>query len=637
MNKMTEKITLYNNQNSGITWNNITSLAFFQEKLWIGTYRGGLISYDGSNWTVYNSDNSGLPYDMINCLETDGETLCIGMFASFASFDGTDWTSYRSAHSDLPGSVYDLAVDNHSAWAATPRGLACLTGSNWHVYTTSNSSLPCNNITSLDYNDNELWIGTLNEGITLYDGTNWTVYDTLNSGLPDDCISAVSLIEDTLWVGTQSNGLASFDGTSWTVYNTTNSHLPEGKVNTIVKANERIWAGTLYGLAFLNGANWNYTNISSSGLPQYIVNAIAVQGNKVWMGTFNGLASFDGSNWVIYKTSNSDLPHDHVTSLAVDGNLLIVGTEGGGLASYDGRNWITYIKYNPGLPHTKTILPNGGELWVGTSGAGLLRLNSTGLTIYDESNSGLPNNIVASLALDGDTLWVGTYDGFASFDGSAWQAYDINPYFEMPHEGRTIISILVDDDKLWLGTATAGLALFDGSSVTDIYLPYHRICSLLKYNNKLWAATWGGVSCYNGVSWDTYDITNSGLTINRTRCITQDEEGLWIGTFDGVVNYKMGSSSISTPTVSEEYSLTQNYPNPFNPSTKIAYAIPEASDVKLSIYDISGHLVETLVDGYHMPGAYTATWNASQYSSGIYIYRLENSYTTISRKMVLIK
>ncbi|MEA3392049.1 MAG: T9SS type A sorting domain-containing protein [Candidatus Marinimicrobia bacterium] len=85
------------------------------------------------------------------------------------------------------------------------------------------------------------------------------------------------------------------------------------------------------------------------------------------------------------------------------------------------------------------------------------------------------------------------------------------------------------------------------------------------------------------------------------------------------------------------YTLSQNYPNPFNPTTNISYAISEASDVMLSIYDISGHLVETLVDKSHQAGAYRVKWDASKYSSGIYVYRLESSYGTHSRKMVLIK
>ncbi|MDZ7796033.1 MAG: T9SS type A sorting domain-containing protein [Candidatus Marinimicrobia bacterium] len=97
---------------------------------------------------------------------------------------------------------------------------------------------------------------------------------------------------------------------------------------------------------------------------------------------------------------------------------------------------------------------------------------------------------------------------------------------------------------------------------------------------------------------------------------------------------QVGVKDITAPT---QFTLSQNFPNPFNPTTNIGYDIRENSNVKLSIYDISGHLVETLVNEYHQAGAYEVKWNASKYSSGIYIYRLQIGDQHISRKMLLIK
>ncbi|MEA3391644.1 MAG: T9SS type A sorting domain-containing protein [Candidatus Marinimicrobia bacterium] len=85
------------------------------------------------------------------------------------------------------------------------------------------------------------------------------------------------------------------------------------------------------------------------------------------------------------------------------------------------------------------------------------------------------------------------------------------------------------------------------------------------------------------------------------------------------------------------FTLSQNYPNPFNPITTIEYTTLKDHDVKLSIYDINGYLVEVLVDEYHLVGVYNVKWDASKYSSGIYIYRLEYGNHQISRKMVLMK
>jgi hypothetical protein len=73
------------------------------------------------------------------------------------------------------------------------------------------------------------------------------------------------------------------------------------------------------------------------------------------------------------------------------------------------------------------------------------------------------------------------------------------------------------------------------------------------------------------------------------------------------------------PTV---FSLSQNFPNPFNPSTTIRFGLPEVSDVSLKIYDMLGREVETIVNTRLSAGYYNFDWNASRYSSGVYIYRL---------------
>jgi len=86
-----------------------------------------------------------------------------------------------------------------------------------------------------------------------------------------------------------------------------------------------------------------------------------------------------------------------------------------------------------------------------------------------------------------------------------------------------------------------------------------------------------------------------------------------------------------------KFSLSQNYPNPFNASTKINYEIPKQGNVKLIIYDILGREVSVLADGGHSPGKYTAIWNAGNFASGIYFYRLIHSDFVESKKMVLVK
>jgi hypothetical protein len=86
-----------------------------------------------------------------------------------------------------------------------------------------------------------------------------------------------------------------------------------------------------------------------------------------------------------------------------------------------------------------------------------------------------------------------------------------------------------------------------------------------------------------------------------------------------------------------EFILDQNYPNPFNSTTSLSYAIEELSNVKLSIYDISGRLVSTLVDDKQKAGYYRVTFNAAEMPNGLYFYRLETQNKIATRKMILMK
>ena len=87
----------------------------------------------------------------------------------------------------------------------------------------------------------------------------------------------------------------------------------------------------------------------------------------------------------------------------------------------------------------------------------------------------------------------------------------------------------------------------------------------------------------------------------------------------------------------DSYVLGGNYPNPFNPSTEIRFALPEASNVSLVVYDMTGRVVAELLDGSLETGIHSVTWNASTLPSGVYVYRFQAGAFSESKLMTLLK
>ncbi|MDP2365663.1 MAG: T9SS type A sorting domain-containing protein [Ignavibacteria bacterium] len=91
---------------------------------------------------------------------------------------------------------------------------------------------------------------------------------------------------------------------------------------------------------------------------------------------------------------------------------------------------------------------------------------------------------------------------------------------------------------------------------------------------------------------------------------------------------------VATP---NKFELSQNYPNPFNPTTSISFALPQAGNVKLSVYNLLGQEVQTLINSFMESGSHAVNFEATNLNSGIYLYKLEANGLTSVRKMTLLK
>jgi len=135
----------------------------------------------------------------------------------------------------------------------------------------------------------------------------------------------------------------------------------------------------------------------------------------------------------------------------------------------------------------------------------------------------------------------------------------------------------------------------------------------------------------------SYHWVDRDVTVGQTyyyQLADEDYEGNL--RYHGTVFASAGSS------VPDAYALTPNYPNPFNPSTAIGYAIPQDGRVTLTVYNVLGQEIRTLVDDHQAAGTYTVMWDSKDASgkdltSGIYFYTLRAEKYTRTRKMVLMR
>ena len=133
-----------------------------------------------------------------------------------------------------------------------------------------------------------------------------------------------------------------------------------------------------------------------------------------------------------------------------------------------------------------------------------------------------------------------------------------------------------------------------------------------------------------------YDQSNDEVIEYMETLTFESKSTEWL---DGFNTYSL--SRIARP-VPEQYSLSDAYPNPFNPTTTLSFSVKDAGHMSLNIYDMTGRLINTLVDGNLEQGYHKVTWEGvdatgNAVASGMYIYALQGEGISITKKMILMK
>ena len=203
------------------------------------------------------------------------------------------------------------------------------------------------------------------------------------------------------------------------------------------------------------------------------------------------------------------------------------------------------------------------------------------------------------------------------------------------------------------GSQSAVLKTINGGANWIINLTNDSLWfNYLYFTNELTGYTIGNEGLIIKTTNGCGSFTNQNSNVNRNLYsifFTDNNTGYIVGQLGTILKTTNGGEPIGIRKISSSspgsFKLFTNYPNPFNPSTKIKFDIPLSRGVpegrgvltQLTIFDILGREVTTLVNEQLKPGSYEVEWNGSNYASGIYFYTLKTDNFSGTRKMILMK
>ncbi len=260
---------------------------------------------------------------------------------------------------------------------------------------------------------------------------------------------------------------------------------------------------------------------------------------------------------------------------------------------------------------------------------------------FDGAENGIGNWTTTSNKLLWDSTFVSSWSGNKSFADSRYgnsknstQSYfNLTPTFNLSGKINPRVEFAIKfATEVNYDYCRFQISTNSGSTWTSLPGRYTKVFSSQPsyIEVKYWVYEQINLSPYIGqnVKFRFYFYTDSGTP----------GDGVYIDDFR-IVDYKDAATGI-TQTGNEiptEFGLSQNYPNPFNPTTTIGFSIPKAGMTKITVYDILGKEVNTLVNENLQPGYYNVNFDAGKLTSGVYFYRMLSGDFNDVKRMILIK
>jgi len=571
-------------------------------QMWFGT-RDGLNKFDGHNFTIFKNnptDSLSISNNDILSIEEDRKgNIWIGTYNGLNCYNPITNVFTRFFHENNKTSLSNNTVwcvkeIQNEIWVGTSYGLS-IYNKETNEYTTvyhsdsDLSSLSDNYVLSiLETKSGAIWIGTangLNKLIERKEGLfSFEHYKTSENSTS---LFVQSIEEDSnnnIWIGTKNNGLLKYDAVSKKVIS---FYLNEKdyKINNDVRAlgidkKGALWVGAYGGIIVVDN-NGLIKQTNEIFKLDKIKSVYIDRNGSVWMGTYyKGVSVWDVSNInftnLNQNSGESSLSYDAVGSMTSDkNNNLYFATEGGGITIFNSKTektsyLTTYNSKKLKSDNTKSLyLSDEGLLWIGTFTDGISVYNTN--TKKFEVNK-VSKNLQTLLKQAGvydikkgadNTLWIGTFGkGLIKYNTKDKTFREIGAGNKSDGflSNNRVRSILVDKNKnIWVGTQS-GLNLikpidtdFSSYSMQNFFfdndvLSGDDILALFKdSNDSIWVGIKGkGLFLYNGTSFDRIDLNDDNLDTISVHSILEDSKGnLWLGSNQGIIKFSYRKKEVT--------------------------------------------------------------------------------------------
>lgn len=414
---------------------------------------------------------------------------------------------------------------------------------NFSIYSV-NEGLPHAQITDvMEASDGFIWIATSGAGVTRFDGNEFTTYD-INNGLRDDHVNGV--YEDSkkrIWVSTYYGGLRYLDGNRFV--NPFEGHEIDDFYVTVIKESPdgKIWFGTFESGIFIYDEE-SLVNISEEdGLVSSAIWHLHWEpSGLVYIATHNGLSIYDGASFANYGIDDG-ISGSKIFKTVVDQDGKKWFPTSSGITTYE-DGVFTVIDEIHGRPLRyiyDILIATNGDIWIGTENDGLFRYRE-GKYYHITKREGLSSNYIHRIIEDSKgKIWIATDEnGLSRFEGEDFRIY--NTRFGLP--SNEILSLFHDQNgTIWVGT-DRGISSFDGVDFNTFELPnllpdYMNVWDIEQFEDGRIIITDydGHLMEFDGEQFSSFNIGLDPLEIYIYDLLIDSDNDLWIGSEEGLFHF----------------------------------------------------------------------------------------------------